>query len=75
MKRDNALTVLLNYADGTVQAAAAVIQKEDTRRKALLQLVQDALGQLHLDVKYLAFDLEATRQERDELKAKLGKKS
>jgi hypothetical protein len=27
--------------------------------------VQDALGQLRLDMKYLLFDLEATRRERD----------
>ena len=72
MKRDNALKLLLNYSDRTVQAAAEVIQEEDTRRKGTLQLIQLALGQLRLDVKYMAFDLEATRQERDALKAKLG---
>ncbi len=72
MKRDNALDLLLNYSDRTVQAAAAVIQKEDARRKVILQLIQAALGQLRLDVTYLSFDLQATRQERDALKAKLG---
>jgi hypothetical protein len=72
MKRSNALTLLLNYSDCTVQAAAAVIQKDDTRRKDILQLVQGALDQLRLDVKYLVFDLQATRRERDTLKAKLG---
>jgi len=72
MKRDNALTLLLNYDDRTVQAAAAVIQKDDAHRKSLLQLIQEALGQLRLDVSYLAFDLQATRQERDALKARLG---
>jgi hypothetical protein len=66
------LNLLLNYSDRTVQAAAAVIQKDDTRRKAVLSLVQAALGQLRLDVQYLAFDLEATRRERDAFKAKLG---
>ncbi len=35
------------------------------RRKRILSLVQDALGQLRLDMKYLIFDLEATRRERD----------
>jgi hypothetical protein len=74
MKRDNALKLLLNYSDRTVQAAAAVIQEEDTRRKGTLQLIQSALGQLRLDVSYLAFDLQATRRERDELKAELEKK-
>jgi hypothetical protein len=36
------------------------------RRRRILNLVQDALGQLRLDMKYLMFDLEATRRERDD---------
>jgi hypothetical protein len=36
------------------------------RRRRILSLVQDALGQLRLDMKYLTFDLEATRRERDD---------
>jgi len=35
------------------------------RRRRILALVQEALGQLRLDLKYLVFDLEATRRERD----------
>jgi hypothetical protein len=42
------------------------------RRRRILVLVQDALSQLRLDMKYLAFDLEATRRERDEFRRKLG---
>ncbi|MCE5302270.1 MAG: transcriptional regulator [Planctomycetaceae bacterium] len=41
------------------------------RRRRILVLVQDALSQLRLDMKYLTFDLEATRRERDELRRKL----
>jgi hypothetical protein len=41
------------------------------RRRRILNLVQDALTQLRLDMKYLAFDLEATRRERDEFRRKL----
>jgi len=41
------------------------------RRRRILGLVQEALGQLRLDMKYLMFDLEATRRERDELQRKL----
>jgi hypothetical protein len=41
------------------------------RRRRILSLVQDALGQLRLDMKYLVFDLEATRRERDEYRRKL----
>jgi hypothetical protein len=36
-------------------------------------MVNSSLGQLRLDMKYLMFDLEATRRERDELKRELGK--
>jgi hypothetical protein len=36
------------------------------RRRRILHLVQDALSQLRLDMKYLLFDLEATRRERDD---------
>jgi len=41
------------------------------RRRRILNLVQDALSQLRLDMKYLMFDLEATRRERDEFRRKL----
>ena len=41
------------------------------RRRRIMNLVQDALSQLRLDMKYLLFDLEATRRERDEFKAQL----
>ena len=38
------------------------------RRRRILNLVQEALAQLRLDMKYLVFDLEATRRERDALR-------
>jgi hypothetical protein len=41
------------------------------RRRRIMNLVQEALSQLRLDMKYLLFDLEATRRERDEYKARL----
>lgn len=41
------------------------------RRRRILNLVQDALGQLRLDMKYLMFDLEATRRERDEYRRQI----
>ena len=41
------------------------------RRRRILNLVQEALSQLRLDVKYLIFDLETTRRERDQLQAQL----
>lgn len=42
------------------------------RRGKIMQLLQEALQQIRLDIKYLQFDLEATRRERDELKRRLG---
>ena len=41
------------------------VVESTNRRRKILQLVQDSIGQLRLDMKYLVFDLEATRRERD----------
>ena len=41
------------------------------RRRRILGLVQDALSQLRLDMKYLMFDLEATRRERDDYRQQI----
>lgn len=48
-----------------VEGPFARVLKGTHRRRRILSLVQEALGQLRLDMKYLAFDLEATRRERD----------
>ena len=37
------------------------------RRRRIIAMAQDALAQLRLDVKYLIFDLEATRREKEAL--------
>jgi hypothetical protein len=37
----------------------------------LIRIAQEAVEQLQLDVKYLLFDLDATRRERDELRQEL----
>jgi len=37
------------------------------RRRRILRLIQESLDQLRLETKYLVFDLEATRRERDEI--------
>jgi hypothetical protein len=37
----------------------------------LIRIAQDAIDQLHLDNRYLLFDVEATRRERDSLRADL----
>ena len=52
----------------TLQPLMTRVVDSTKRRRRILALVQDALGQLRLDMKYLVFDLEATRRERDSLK-------
>lgn len=47
------------------------VTESSVRRRRILTLVQEALGQLRLDMKYLVFDLEATRRERDTYLQKL----
>lgn len=54
-----------NYRQPLEMALSRVVESTKRRRR-ILTLVQDALGQLRLDMKYLMFDLEATRRERDE---------
>ena len=51
------------------------LQEKHNRRTKILTLVQEALSQLRLDMKYLVFDLEATRRERDTLKELLDDRS
>ncbi len=53
---------------GRVEQAFSRVVESTRRRRRILTLVQEALGQLRLDMKYLVFDLEATRRERDEFK-------
>lgn len=48
-----------------IEPVLARVVDASKRRRRILQLVQDALSQLRLDMKYLLFDLEATRRERD----------
>ncbi|MEM9185919.1 MAG: transcriptional regulator [Planctomycetota bacterium] len=47
------------------------VVESTSRRRRILTLVQDALSQLRLDMKYLMFDLEATRRERDEYRRQI----
>src|SRR6056297_3021027 len=55
----------------SLQPAVDRVVECSTRRRRILNLVQEALSQLRLDMKYLIFDLEATRRERDALKQML----
>lgn len=68
MKESEALLILLGHPDVAVQNAAKLLDDAGNRRKKILGAVRSAIGQLRLDMKYLVFDLEATRRERDALK-------
>jgi len=54
-----------------IEPALTRVVDSTKRRRRILSLVQDALSQLRLDMKYLMFDLEATRRERDDYRRQL----
>ncbi len=54
-----------------LSAAYGRVAESILRRRRILNLVQEALSQLRLDVKYLMFDIETTRRERDQLQSQL----
>jgi hypothetical protein len=58
------------YSRELIPALERVVESTKRRRR-ILTLVQDALSQLRLDMKYLMFDVEATRRERDHYHARL----
>lgn len=55
----------------TLEPLVGRVVDSTRRRRRILQLVQEALSQLRLDMKYLMFDLEATRRERDDYRQRL----
>ena len=68
---NDAVKQLLPEHREKVEPALTRVIESTKRRRRILSLVQDALSQLRLDMKYLAFDLEATRRERDEFRRQL----
>jgi len=66
-----AISTLPNEQRHAIEPFLTRVIDSNRRRRRILNLVQDALSQLRLDMKYLAFDLEATRRERDEFQRKL----
>lgn len=67
----NAIHELPNDVQEQIQPQLAQVVDSSNRRRRILNLVQDALGQLRLDMKYLMFDLEATRRERDDYRRQI----
>ncbi len=68
MNNEQAMAVILEHTDPVVREAAEVLKASNKRRKNMLNLIREALGELRFDLKYMAFDLEATRRERDALR-------
>ena len=58
-------TLPMQYRSEFYQALGRLVDGFERRHK-IFQNVQEMLGQMSLDLKYLIFDLEATRRERDE---------
>jgi septal ring factor EnvC (AmiA/AmiB activator) len=67
----NVIETLPGEVQVTLRGALNQLNNSLNRKQRILKIVQDTLGQIRLDMKYLIFDLEATRRERDELKRKL----
>ena len=67
----NAIEELPNAMKEKIQPHLTQVVDSSNRRRRILHLVQDALGQLRLDMKYMMFDLEATRRERDEYRRQI----
>lgn len=72
------LTVLMDQIDqlpaqyrDELKPSLSRVVEYTKRRRRILNLIQEALSQLRLDMKYLMFDLEATRRERDSFKSQL----
>jgi hypothetical protein len=75
MTNDEALEMLLNHPDPKMQEAGKLWSehlewcvKHFICLHQTLQTICESMAQLNLDIKYMAFDLEATRRERDALK-------
>ena len=65
------LALLPSQEQGELPQLYSQVVESVRRRRRILSLVQEALSQLRLDIKYLMFDLEVTRQERDALREQL----
>ncbi len=75
MTNDEALEMLLNHSDPKIQKAGELWSghldwciEKFTGLHQSLQTTHECMVQINLDLKYLTFDLEATRRERDALK-------
>ena len=70
---ETAISELPQEHQHTLVPHLIALQQKHSQRTAVLNLVQEAISQLRLDMKYIMFDLEATRRERDAFKNQLEK--
>ena len=61
----------LPWRERTLPLYDRIVQYIELQNK-LLRMAQETVDQLQVDMKYLTFDVEATRRERDELMRELG---
>ena len=66
-----AIAALPDHHQRDLESIYGRVVESVKRRRRILALVQEALAQLRLDIKYLMFDLEVTRKERDELRERM----
>ncbi len=67
-----AIAALPSAQRAAIEPLLERVSDSTRRRRRILNLVQEALSQLRLDMKYLMFDLEATRRERDSYREESG---
>lgn len=58
-----------------IRELLAALRENNERRRKVLVVLQEGLAELRMQVKYIVFDLEATRRERDNLRDKLNGKA
>ncbi len=71
LELEQLISQMQGHDKAALQLAWQRVADSFQRRRRILNLVQEALSQLRLDVKYLMFDLETTRRERDHLQSQL----
>ena len=65
------MKALSQHSDPEVQKHTKYLIGQHELTKQVLRLVRDTLAEVRTDIKYLVFDLEATRRERDELRGQV----
>ena len=71
MSNQSVIEFLLQYPGADVQKCAVTIKADFDRKHRVLSIIQEALQQLRLDVKYMIFDRDCLQKERDEAYTKL----